>query len=169
GACDLLGRRSLSLPPPLWGRAGEGGTECSATHERLSTPTPNPSPQGGGEPAVPVASHRLESKHYFCAPSSTFAHLSSIARASSFDSAESGGNRSFQANGLHASTISLECEVTPRAFASGAMRGSSAELQASRTMSTFSAGSQRVVTAHITSLRLDGSTSPSTTPASRPM
>jgi hypothetical protein len=48
-------RRSSSgvlglLPPPLWGRVGEGG---GAVWQRrrfnLATPTPNPSPQGGGE------------------------------------------------------------------------------------------------------------------------
>jgi 5-oxoprolinase (ATP-hydrolysing) len=35
------------FPPPLWGRAREGG--APETHARASTPTPNPSPQGGGE------------------------------------------------------------------------------------------------------------------------
>jgi crotonobetainyl-CoA:carnitine CoA-transferase CaiB-like acyl-CoA transferase len=33
------------LPPPLWGRAGEGGGAA----QYLPTPTPDPSPQGGGE------------------------------------------------------------------------------------------------------------------------
>src|SRR5262249_5879498 len=41
------------LPPPLWGRAGEGGVRRDnggATCEgNRATPTPNPSPQGGGE------------------------------------------------------------------------------------------------------------------------
>src|SRR5262249_29686909 len=44
-------RRELGvLPPPLWGRAGEGGW-CVWQHwcTNLATPTPNPSPQGGGE------------------------------------------------------------------------------------------------------------------------
>src|SRR5579864_8405949 len=36
-----------SFPPPLWGRAREGG-EPSNTEQDV-TPTPNPSPQGGGE------------------------------------------------------------------------------------------------------------------------
>jgi hypothetical protein len=36
------------LPPPLWGRVGEGGGPI-ARIERVITPTPNPSPQGGGE------------------------------------------------------------------------------------------------------------------------
>jgi predicted Zn-dependent protease len=41
-----LVRKAVSpLPPPLWGRAGEGG---GATRRQM-TPTPNPSPQGGGE------------------------------------------------------------------------------------------------------------------------
>jgi hypothetical protein len=40
-------RRTLGLfPPPLWGRVREGG---GAIVRRRSTPTPNPSPQGGGE------------------------------------------------------------------------------------------------------------------------
>jgi FO synthase len=37
------------LPPPLWGRAGEGGDGCRTWAPHLMTPTPNPSPQGGGE------------------------------------------------------------------------------------------------------------------------
>jgi hypothetical protein len=49
------GGHSLSLPPPLWGRVGEGGS-CVASHAHANTPTPIPSPQGGGEPAVHVAS-----------------------------------------------------------------------------------------------------------------
>ncbi len=65
--------------------------------------------------------------------------------------------------------IAFECEVTPHAFASGGILGSSAELQAFLTMSICSDGSQRVVIAHITSARLDGSTSSSTTTTSRPM
>ena len=39
------GMRGL-FPPPLRGRAREGGR---AVVRHLSTPTPNPSPQGGGE------------------------------------------------------------------------------------------------------------------------
>src|SRR5712691_10472374 len=35
------------LPPPLWGRAGEGGG--AMTTRLTTTPTPNPSPQGRGE------------------------------------------------------------------------------------------------------------------------
>src|SRR3984893_13370036 len=41
-------------------------------------------------------------------------HLSSSARASSRASAEVWGNSSFHANGLHASMIIFECEVSPR-------------------------------------------------------
>src|SRR5262249_60537673 len=38
------------LPPPLWGRGGEGGGAGDAPAlPHTSTPTPNPSPQGGGE------------------------------------------------------------------------------------------------------------------------
>src|SRR5262245_1099925 len=38
------------LPPPLWGRGGEGGGAVwQRVHANLATPTPNPSPQGGGE------------------------------------------------------------------------------------------------------------------------
>src|SRR5580700_8123956 len=98
-----------------------------------------------------------------------FHHFSSIARASSGDSAEVGGNFSRHANGRQASMIALECEVTPRALSSGEIRGSSAELQALRMMSIPSDGSQRVATAHITSARLDGSTSSSTTTIMRAM
>ena len=42
----------MRLPPPLWGRAGVGGGRiamASTPARRLTTPTPNPSPQGGGE------------------------------------------------------------------------------------------------------------------------
>jgi hypothetical protein len=38
------------LPPPLWGRVGEAGGGCATQLSQLMTPTPNPSPQGGGEP-----------------------------------------------------------------------------------------------------------------------
>jgi 23S rRNA pseudouridine2605 synthase len=37
------------LPPPLWGRAGEGGGASATRRSHPGTPTPNPSPQGGGE------------------------------------------------------------------------------------------------------------------------
>ena len=43
-------RRAHSLlPPPLWGRVGEGGGEIPPNDGTLTTPTPDPSPQGGGE------------------------------------------------------------------------------------------------------------------------
>src|SRR6202045_2113692 len=71
-------------------------------------------------------------------------HLSLIARESSNESADVRGNSSFHPNGLHASMIIFECEVSPRRRASAVMRGSSAELQALRTISTDSEGSQRV-------------------------
>ena len=49
-SCGELGL----LPPPLWGRAGEGGSSCFARCVRQLPPppphpNPNPSPQGGGE------------------------------------------------------------------------------------------------------------------------
>ncbi len=37
------GRLGL-LPPPLWGRAGEGGGACATQAPHLATPNPNPSP-----------------------------------------------------------------------------------------------------------------------------
>ncbi len=45
------------LPPPLWGRAGEGGGACATQVPHLTTPTPNPSPQGGGERTDVAPSH----------------------------------------------------------------------------------------------------------------
>src|SRR5262249_59489908 len=49
--CGALGL----LPPPLWGRAGEGG-DAVRRHLRRNrtTPTPNPSPQGGFAHKVPL-------------------------------------------------------------------------------------------------------------------
>ena len=85
------------------------------------------------------------------------------------ESAEVGGNCEIQGNGRQASTITFECEVMPRALSAAGMRGSSVELQALRMMSSCSDGSQRVATAHITSLRLEGSTSSSTTTTMRAM
>ena len=43
----MSGRLGL-LPPPLWGRVGEGGGAICNSEGDLMTPTPNPSPQGGG-------------------------------------------------------------------------------------------------------------------------
>src|SRR5215467_2503586 len=99
----------------------------------------------------------------------TAPHFASIALASSSDSVEVGGNLSSQENGRQASITSLEWEVTPRSLSGSGMRGSSAELQALRTMSICSDGSQRVATAHITSPRLAGSISSSTTTTMRAM
>ena len=42
----------LVLPPPLRGRVGEGG---NAGELSVWTPTPNPSPQGGGERTADAA------------------------------------------------------------------------------------------------------------------
>jgi indolepyruvate ferredoxin oxidoreductase len=42
-----------ALPPPLWGRAGEGGGGRATQGSDVPTPTPNPSPQGGGETNLP--------------------------------------------------------------------------------------------------------------------
>jgi hypothetical protein len=36
---------STLLPPPSWGRVGEGGISINVL---VATPTPAPSPQGGG-------------------------------------------------------------------------------------------------------------------------
>src|SRR5512132_4435919 len=50
GTSDEVARRDASqsvLPPPLRGRGGEEGRSSSTTQD--ITPTPNPSPQGGGE------------------------------------------------------------------------------------------------------------------------
>ncbi len=44
---DLHAGGATSFPPPLWGRDREGGNRETIAH--ASTPTPNPSPQGGGE------------------------------------------------------------------------------------------------------------------------
>src|SRR5262249_60678262 len=96
-------------------------------------------------------------------------HFSSMARVSASESTEVGGNWSIHAKGRQASMISFECAVTLRARSAGEMRGSSAELQALRMMSICSDGSQRVATAHMTSLRSDGSTSSSTTTIRRAM
>src|SRR5262249_3955474 len=54
-------RRKLGLlPPPLWGRGGEGGDAARRPWRHLrknrTTPTPNPSPQGGGERSESAAS-----------------------------------------------------------------------------------------------------------------
>ncbi|MEX2035222.1 MAG: 23S rRNA (adenine(2503)-C(2))-methyltransferase RlmN [Xanthobacteraceae bacterium] len=49
-ARDRLGDWPSSLlPPPLWGRVGEGGMSHDTGRVQRSTPTPDPSPQGGGE------------------------------------------------------------------------------------------------------------------------
>ncbi len=80
----------------------------------------------------------------FCPPYGFFnalPHFASIVRASSGEIADTGGNRSFQANGLTASMMSFECDVTPSSRSTGAMRGSSADDHALRTMSTCSLGS----------------------------
>src|SRR5881398_3461376 len=49
GHLRVMKSKSL-LPPPLWGRAGEGGYE--RLRRRGSTPLPNPPPQGGREQQV---------------------------------------------------------------------------------------------------------------------
>jgi hypothetical protein len=55
------GKRGL-LPPPLWGRAGEGGGAIVTSATRCGTPTPNPSPQGGGE-RTETAARSFSEKH----------------------------------------------------------------------------------------------------------
>jgi ATP-dependent helicase HrpB len=42
-----------AFPPPLWGRDREGGSQ--GFPQLATTPTPNPSPQGGGEQTVLAA------------------------------------------------------------------------------------------------------------------
>src|SRR5262249_24688484 len=106
-----------------------------------------------------------EGRAYFSTPP----HFCSIARASARESAEVGGNCSIHANGRHASVITFECEGTPGDLSAREMRGSNAQPQGLRTMSICSDGSQRVATAHITSLRLDGSMSSYTTTMRRAM
>jgi 23S rRNA (adenine2503-C2)-methyltransferase len=48
-ARDRLNDWPSSLPPPLRGRVGEGGSSTRESSVRRLTPTPDPSPQGGGE------------------------------------------------------------------------------------------------------------------------
>ena len=48
-ARDRLNDWPSSLPPPLRGRVGEGGSSNHEAGVRGLTPTPDPSPQGGGE------------------------------------------------------------------------------------------------------------------------
>ena len=45
---DLAGGILSPFPPPLWGRVREGG-HIGLPGFLNTTPTPNPSPQGGGE------------------------------------------------------------------------------------------------------------------------
>jgi len=49
-------RTHAALPPPLWGRVGEGGSPSGSLLR--GTPTPDPSPQGGGERTVCVGRAR---------------------------------------------------------------------------------------------------------------
>src|SRR5262249_25337296 len=138
---------TASIPPTRW---SEGGLSRPHAEEHRSV-------------GLATAALRCVSKHEAGGYFNAAPHFSSIARASASESDEVGGHCSIQANGRQASIISFECEVTPRDLSAAEMRGSSAELQALRTTSTCSEGSQRVATAHITSLRSDGSTSSSTT------
>src|SRR5581483_221275 len=46
-ARDRLGDWPGALPPPLWGRAGEGGRSRGTASTSGSTPPPHPSPPGG--------------------------------------------------------------------------------------------------------------------------
>src|SRR5262249_44560638 len=54
------------LPPPLWGRAGEGGwcgdMMMAPPEKHRTTPTPNPSPKGGGEHTEYAAALSIEHK-----------------------------------------------------------------------------------------------------------
>jgi putative ABC transport system substrate-binding protein len=47
--CHMRRSTKILLPPPLWGRVGEGGDASGTKFAFRTTPTPNPSPQGGGE------------------------------------------------------------------------------------------------------------------------
>src|SRR5262249_49303479 len=47
------------LPPPLWGRVGEGGRSYCVSYVTNLHPTPNPSPQGGGEQIKFAASNLM--------------------------------------------------------------------------------------------------------------
>src|SRR5262249_32775056 len=158
GAVGWAKARSTTSVSPL-------GTQQRRAH--ASTPATMRVTRVGTAHAVELADAMSSVGVRLCPPYfNSPPHFSSIARASSNDSPEVGGNLSRQGNGRQASTISLECDVMPASLAASGMRGSSAELQALRTMSTCSDGSQRVATAHITSLRLEGSTSSSTTTTS---
>ena len=50
-----------ALPPPLWGRAGEGARPRHGRWPRY--PSPNPSPQGGGEKRVAARRDRVFEHH----------------------------------------------------------------------------------------------------------
>src|SRR5262245_55287416 len=70
----MSGELSL-LPPPLWGRAGEGGSAGDAPAlPHATSPTPNPSPQGGGERTECAGTLWIKRKtnvlssHYYCCP-----------------------------------------------------------------------------------------------------
>src|SRR5262245_20337170 len=130
---------------------------------------PHPSRRAHGHPVLPGVRNTRAPQDEGGAYFNASPHFCTIARASVRESADVGGNCSIHANGRHASMITFECEVTPRDLSAAEMRGSSAELQALRTMSICSDGSQRVAIAHMTSLRLDGSISSSTTTMSRAM
>ena len=45
----VVAMHSGLFPPPLRGRVREGGREFGEANASRRTPTPNPSPQGGGE------------------------------------------------------------------------------------------------------------------------
>ena len=49
--CCAMPRTPADLPPPLWGRVRGGGIRRTSSRSGIP-PTPNPSPQGGGEPVA---------------------------------------------------------------------------------------------------------------------
>src|SRR5262249_60724924 len=54
------------LPPPLWGRGGEGGGAVwQRVHANLATPAPSPSPQGGGELSQRAAPYCFKTKRAY--------------------------------------------------------------------------------------------------------
>lgn len=66
----------MLFPPPLWGRVREGVNRRIAMNRLFKTPTPNPSPQAGGEHAEFAA--RLRIKHISSGPSQFDAALKRI-------------------------------------------------------------------------------------------
>ena len=120
GACPRTWRCTRSISIDVADRQPERPTRWSDVSHSVS-PSPG-APRCGSrataarDPVSAITSRPAPGASSGAAPFSTAPHFSSIARASSCVSAEVGGNLSIQANGLQASMIALECEVTPRAL-----------------------------------------------------